>query len=120
MNAKILEEKINKKFGTKGNFTMDENFSLIRAIEDNSITIMRLDVPGDGLHLLKDAKQGEVNNISKYFKFTDENDDDDDLIPNDKPKTLTPEEKRQQEIDNELVPDDDDKGKPGDNDLIPD
>jgi len=44
--------------------------------------------------------------------------DVDSMIPGDDKPILTPEQKKQQEKDNELIPDG--KGDPGDDDLIPD
>jgi len=60
---------------------------------------------------LEDFRAGEK-------KLKEEKEEENSMIPGSDPKPLTPEQKRQQKIDNEFVPDGE-LGK-GDNDLIPD
>jgi len=93
--------------------TIDELKTLI---EENDIKPDKLFSKEE---ILADPKVKEK--IDQLMKLEEEKikEEEDGMIPgDDKPKTLTPEQQRQLDIDNELIPD---SGKPGDdNDLIPD
>ncbi len=98
MDAIELEKQINEKFGEHKDHKINENFKLIRTLETNEIVILDLDSPKNGNHLLKDASQEEIKNISDYFGIHDN--DENAFIPDVDPYS---------------------GGKPGDeNDLIPD
>ena len=117
MEAKELERKINEKIGKGKNYEIDKNISLIRTLETDEIVLMDNESALNGHHLLKDATPEEIKRIADHFKFSD--DEDDSMIPSDEMPILTPEQKKQQAIDNEFVPDD--NGQPGqEEDLIPD
>lgn len=79
MDAVELEKQINEKFGTKGNFAIDEKFHLIRTFETDEIVVFDFNKPGNGRHLLKDATKEELEKISNHFKFPD--DDENPHIP---------------------------------------
>lgn len=118
MDARTLEQGINEKYGKNSDHQIDENVSLIRTFETGEIVILDTKSSANGHHLLKDASQAEIDKIADYFKKLTE-EESNELIPG-TPDKLTPEQQRQQQKDNELIPGVDEKGKPGDNDLIPD
>lgn len=118
MNARALEEKINKRFGTKGNFSIDEGFKLIRTIEDDAIVILDFSKPEDGRHLLRDASAAELEKIANYF---DGFDDDTNLLVPGTPGTVEEERKKNQDaIEDDMIPGFDEKPDEGNNDMIPD
>ena len=118
MDAKELESRINKKFGKYKNHKIDENVDLIRTLETNEIVILDSKSSANGHHLLKDANQEEIEKISAYFKFSENDENDTSHIPDNDPPSgwneLTPEQKKEADfipgLDDESDEEDDGDG----------